>query len=227
LPFLVEREKQPKTETKQPSAWDVRTEARAPRLPILPGHVARLMAMVAAIAVVQKPHCRAMMPAMTAPCILRPIRSVDDPAVQRIIHEVMTEHGCSGQGFAIHDPEVAAMSASYTGPEARYYVVSKAGEVLGGAGYARLAGSDPNDAVCELRKMYFRKQARGLGIGQALLELLLDEMRLSGYRRCYLETTSWMDKAQALYRRVGFAPQPHAEGQTGHHGCDCFFSRSL
>ena len=215
------------TETKQPSAWDVRTEARAPRLPILPGHVARLMAMVAAIAVVQKPHCRAMMPAMTAPCILRPIRSVDDPAVQRIIHEVMTEHGCSGQGFAIHDPEVAAMSASYTGPEARYYVVSKAGEVLGGAGYASLAGSDPNDAVCELRKMYYLPEARGLRLGHALLELLLDEMRQVGYRRCYLETTSWMHKAQALYQSLGFHEQAGPEGDTGHHGCDSLPSRTL
>ena len=45
--------------------------------------------------------------------------------------------------------------------------------------------------------------------------------------RCYLETTSWMDRAQHLYRRVGFAEQPNPEGLTGHHGCDAFFSREL
>ena len=40
-----------------------------------------------------------------------------------VIRVVMTEHGCSGAGFAIHDDEVRAMSASYRGDCARYYVV--------------------------------------------------------------------------------------------------------
>ena len=79
----------------------------------------------------------------------------------------------------------------------------------------------------ELRKMYFRPETRGLGLGHAMLELLLDEMRGAGFRRCYLETTSWMDRAQNLYRKAGFTELPDAEGATGHHGCDTFFSRML
>ena len=164
---------------------------------------------------------------MSAPWILRPIRPQDDHAIGQIIHDVMTEHGCEGAGFAIHDAEVEAMSRHYQGNDASYYVVTNAGRVLGGAGFARLEGTGPEDAVCELRKMYYVAETRGLGLGHALLELLLDEMRLAGYRRCYLETTSWMDRAQQLYRRVGFAEQPNPEGLTGHHGCDAFFSREL
>lgn len=164
---------------------------------------------------------------MTHPWILRPIRPRDDAAVAAIIRDVMTEHRCSGEGFAVHDAEVAAMSANYPGGDARYYVVEHGGEVLGGAGFARLAGSANAAATCELRKMYFRPAARGLGLGRALLELLLDEMRAAGYRRCYLETTSWMQRAQALYRLAGFAPRPGPEGRTGHHGCDAFFAREL
>lgn len=167
-----------------------------------------------------------------APWILRPIRAADDAAVAAIIRDVMTEHGCCGQGFAIHDAEVACMSAAYRDASARYFVVERivpghGSTVLGGAGFARLAGTGPAEATCELRKMYFRPAARGHGLGRAMLELLLDEMRAAGYRRCYLETTSWMQQAQKLYRAAGFTELPRAEGATGHHGCDAYFARPL
>lgn len=161
------------------------------------------------------------------PWLLRPIRSHDDDAVAAIIRTVMTEHGASGPGFAIHDAEVSAMSANYPGGDARYYVAEHAGVVLGGAGFARLQGSTPDAATCELRKMYFLPAARGRGVGRAMLELLLAEMRVAGYRRCYLETTSRMLAAQRLYRAAGFVRRCGPEGATGHHGCDTFYSREL
>ena len=163
----------------------------------------------------------------TTPWVLRPIRPADDYHVARIVHDVMTEHGCGGDGFAIHDGEVARMSDSYRGHRAGYFVVERAGVVLGGAGFAQLQGSAEADDVCELRKMYFLPEARGLGLGDAMLALLLDEMQRAGFRRCYLETTSWMDRAQRLYRGAGFVEQAAREGDTGHHGCDTFFSRPL
>ena len=164
---------------------------------------------------------------MSAAWLLRPIRPADDAAMAAIIRAVMTEHGASGPGFAIHDAEVDGMAAAYAGPDARYYVVERAGEVLGGAGFARLHGTGPADGVCELRKMYFLPAARGLGLGRELLAVLLDHMRDAGYRRCYLETTRQMQAAQRLYRAAGFVPQTAPEGATGHHGCDVFYSRPL
>src|SRR5262249_51557040 len=81
------------------------------------------------------------------------------------------------QGFAIHDAEVASMSRAYALPDARYFVVERGGEVVGGGGFGRLHGSRAGDATCELRKMYFRPAARRLGAGRALLGLPLAEMR--------------------------------------------------
>ena len=159
--------------------------------------------------------------------VLRPIRPRDDAAIAAVIRDVMTAHACTGEGFAIHDAEVAAMSAAYRGPDARYYVVECQGEVRGGGGFARLHGTDAAAATCELRKMYFREDLRGRGLGRSLLELLLDDMRACGYRRCYLETTSWMDDAQRLYRAAGFTELPGRQGCTGHGGCDRFFARAL
>lgn len=166
---------------------------------------------------------------MAAPILLiRPIRPADDPAIAAVIREVMGEHGCTGAGFAIHDAEVAAMHAAYRPADAAgYWVLEQDRRLLGGGGFARLAGTAARDGVSELRKMYFLPEARGQGAGRALLELLLDEMRCLGYRRCYLETTSWMDDARRLYLAAGFAELPAPLGATGHHGCDRWFARAL
>lgn len=167
------------------------------------------------------------MPPPAALWLIRPIRPADDAAVAATIRAVMTEHGASGPGFAIHDAEVDHMSAAYRGSDARYYVVEHDGRLVGGAGFARLAGTTAEHATCELRKMYFQPAARGHGLGRQLLALLLDEMRACGYRRCYLETTRQMQAAQRLYRAAGFQPLCGAEGTTGHHGCDTFYAREL
>lgn len=159
--------------------------------------------------------------------LLRPIRPVDDAAVAGIIRAVMTEFRCTGEGFAIHDPEVDHMSRAYPGGDARYFVLCQHGTVIGGGGFARLHGTAAAEATCELRKMYFLPAARGLGMARELLELLLDEMRSAGYRRCYLETTSWMDAARAMYAKAGFREVCSPQGATGHHGCDRFFAREL
>ena len=156
---------------------------------------------------------------------LRPIQPTDDPTVASIIRAVMTEFGASGAGFAIHDPEVDAMSRAYAIPGAAYFVIEHGGRVIGGGGFAPLLGGPAG--TCELRKMYFLPVARGKGVGKALLEHALAAARAAGHRRCYLETTSWMKTAQHLYQQHGFAEVPGPEGCTGHGGCDTFYAQVL
>jgi putative acetyltransferase len=156
---------------------------------------------------------------------LRPIRRQDDPAVERIIRQTMTSFGACGAGFAIEDPEVAAMSVAYAAPRHAYFVAARDRVVLGGAGVAPLAGGDPE--VCELRKMYLLPEARGLGLGQRLLDASLAAARQLGFRRCYLETLENMTQAQRLYARNGFERLCAPLGDTGHFGCDRWYAREL
>ena len=162
---------------------------------------------------------------MTCDYRIRPIEPRDDAAVAAIIRQVMPEFGAGGEGFAIHDAEVDAMSAAYAQPRCSYFVVERGGAVVGGGGVAPLAGGEAD--VCELRKMYFLPAARGIGAGSAMMQRCLDAARAHGFRRCYLETLTGMDAAQALYRRSGFAPICAPMGGTGHHGCDRWFIRDL
>jgi len=162
---------------------------------------------------------------MSETFLIRPIEARDDAAVAAVIRTVMPEFGADGPGFAIHDPEVDRMSAAYARPRCSYFVIEAGGRVIGGAGVAPLEGGEAD--VCELRKMYFLPEARGIGAGAAMMQRCLDAARAHGFRRCYLETLTGMDAAQALYRRSGFAPICAPMGGTGHHGCDRWFIRDL
>jgi putative acetyltransferase len=157
---------------------------------------------------------------------IAPISPRDREAVARLIRTVMPEFGASGGGFAILDPEVDDMFGAYQASErAAYWVVTHDGRVVGGGGFARLAGGD--DATCELRKMYFLSEVRGLGIGQELLEKCLQGACEAGFERMYLETLGAMTQARALYERNGFVRLEGPLGNTGHFGCNAFYARAL
>ncbi len=157
--------------------------------------------------------------------LIRPIESRDDAAIASVIRTVMPEFGACGAGFAINDPEVDWMSRAYAVPRAAYFVVDLDGVVSGGGGIAALEGGD--SATCELRKMYFLPELRGLGAGAALIARCLDAARASGYARCYIETLDGMTAAMALYERNGFTRIAAPLGATGHGGCDRYYLRDL
>lgn len=155
----------------------------------------------------------------------RPINQRDDARIASIIRAVMPEFGACGSGFSSEDEEVDHMSTAYSTPRSAYFVVERDGRVVGGAGIAPLEGGD--SATCELRKMYFLPEARGLGVGSKLLHDLLRIARGFGYRRCYLETLASMEDAGRLYERTGFRRLEGRLGDTGHGGCDRYYSLEL
>jgi len=156
---------------------------------------------------------------------LRPIDAADDAAMAAIIRTVMPEFGAVGCGFAIADPEVDWMSRAYSEPRHAYFVVERDGKVLGGGGIAPLAGGDGE--TCEVRKMYFLPEARGVGAGAAMMARCLEAAREAGFARCYLETLTGMDAAQRLYERSGFRRIDGPMGATGHGGCNTFYLLDL
>ena len=154
---------------------------------------------------------------------IRRIRAEDNPGVAELIRTVMPEFGAKGPGFAINDPEVAHMFEAYQEMGHAYFVVTD-GKILGGGGIAPLAGEA---GVCELRKMYFLEEIRGLGLGQKVMDLCLRTARELGYQSCYLETLKSMEKAKALYLRNGFEPLPSPRGNTGHFSCDSWYQKNI
>jgi len=161
---------------------------------------------------------------------IRRATAADREALATLIRTVMPEFGASGPGFAIMDPEVDDMPAAYRSDRSDYFVVVRGGDeggvhVVGGGGFAPLDGG-PDD-TCELRKMYFYPEVRGLGIGQEMLSRCIDGARRAGFERMYLETLARMRAARALYERNGFARLEGPIGKTGHFGCDAYYARAL
>ncbi len=66
----------------------------------------------------------------------------------------------------------------------------------------------------ELKSMHTAAEARGRGVGRAILDHLLSVARSRGYRRVWLETgtTPGFAAARALYASTGFVPaEPFAD----------------
>ena len=161
-----------------------------------------------------------------APYVLRPIRKKDNTQLACVIRDVMTEFDAVGEGYSINDTEVDEMHENYSGKRRRYFVIVDADEtVVGGGGVAQLRGG--NTKTCEIRKMFFRPEIRGIGMGSRLLSLLLDQAKSFKFCVCYLETLERMESANRLYQRHGFEPIAKQMGNTGHDSCDRYYARKI
>jgi ribosomal protein S18 acetylase RimI-like enzyme len=58
--------------------------------------------------------------------------------------------------------------------------------------------------ACEMKWMYVRPAYRSKRVGRQLTQALLTAARTAGYSRMRLETTTFMDKAIAMYSSLGF-----------------------
>jgi putative acetyltransferase len=156
---------------------------------------------------------------------IRPIELADVPALLTIIAEARREYGIAQRGVEVLEPSDRAIYSNYQRQRTLYFVALLDGEVVGGAGVAPLPGSDP--LTCELQRMYLRADARGRGIGDALLERCFAAARQFLYVRCYLETVSQMQAAIAFYGRHGFRDLQAPLGNTAHRHNDRWMIRAL
>ena len=59
-------------------------------------------------------------------------------------------------------------------------------------------------SICELKRMYLRKEARGMGIGKQLLIKSLEVGKELGFKKMRLDTLPTMESAIGLYIKMGF-----------------------
>jgi putative acetyltransferase len=156
---------------------------------------------------------------------IRPIELADVPALLQIISDSRAEYGIGVKGVPLLEPGDHALYATYQRQRTLYFVALLGGEIVGGAGVAPLAGSDP--LTCELQRMYLRADARGRGIGDKLLERCLAAAKQFLFVRCYLETVTQMQAALEFYGKHGFRDLQAPIGRTGHEHNDRWMMRSL
>ncbi len=99
-------------------------------------------------------------------------------------------------GYKESDHELVA---EFAPPGGRLLLASFDGHVAGCAGLRRLSPE-----IGEIKRVYVRPAFRRKRVGRALIEAIISAARTIGYRKLRLETASFMEGAQALYRSLGF-----------------------
>jgi putative acetyltransferase len=157
--------------------------------------------------------------------IIRKIKKEDNSAVAALIRSVFDEMEIPKVGTAYADPYLDLMFEEYNKPQSVYFVVENEGKIVGSAGIAPLENGDHK--ICELQKMYFLPQTRGLGIGSAMMEECLKAAKDFGFEKCYIETMPFMHAAQKLYTKSGFEYLDSPMGCTGHNSCPVWMLKDL
>ena len=103
------------------------------------------------------------------------------------------------QGFA---KEVDALPGIYGPPSGEIILAKRGDHVLG---CIALKALEPPH-TCEIKRLFVREQARGLGVGKALVEAAIQAARDLGYAEIKLDTLPQMQGAIALYKTCGFSP---------------------
>ncbi len=124
--------------------------------------------------------------------------SADYAAGQTLIEEYAAALGIDlcFQNFA---EEIASLPQVY-GPPSGCLLLAR----LGGAPVGCVGVRDRGAAVCEMKRLYVRPQARKTGLGRRLAESAVEHARRLGYSRMVLDTLSSMAEAQSLYASLGF-----------------------
>jgi GNAT superfamily N-acetyltransferase len=108
-------------------------------------------------------------------------------------------------GFQGFEAELASLPGKYAPPAGELMLAcARAGDALGCVAVRPLAGT----AVCEMKRLYVRPVARGLGIGAALVAAIIRSAEELGYAEMKLDTLPSMPEALALYKRCGFSEIP-------------------
>lgn len=112
--------------------------------------------------------------------------------------------------FQDFENEVAGLPGEYAPPDGRLLLAfvdePQAAPSVEPAGCVALRKFD--GAICEMKRLYVRREFRGRGIGRTLSLAAIDAARQAGYLRMRLDTLPEMEQAQAMYRSLGFQDVP-------------------
>jgi GNAT superfamily N-acetyltransferase len=117
------------------------------------------------------------------------------------------EYGWDTQFEALVAEIVAQFIKTYDATRERCWIAERAGAIVGSVFVVK-----DSDTTAKLRLLYVEPDARGLGIGQRLVQECVDFACAAGYRQLTLWTNSILTSARRIYEAAGFRltkEEPH------------------
>lgn len=105
--------------------------------------------------------------------------------------------------FQDFESELANVETMYAQPRGIIFIANVNGEDVG-VGALRPISEDR----CEMKRVYVRDTARGLGIGRRIIDLLIARAADIGYASMVLDTLPKLETARGIYRSLGFIEIP-------------------
>lgn len=129
--------------------------------------------------------------------------AADTDLVRELFREYAASLGVSVayQGFA---EELSALPGKYAPPAGGIWLARAASSSACGCVALRPLSA----GIAELKRLYVRPEARGLGAGRALLQTALAAAHTAGYKAVRLDSLPSMASALRLYASLGFQPIP-------------------
>jgi GNAT superfamily N-acetyltransferase len=130
----------------------------------------------------------------------------DSPELSAVARDLFQEYALAigidleYQGFAA---ELAALPAPYVSPYGALFLAYVNGEAAGCAALRPFA-----NGVGEMKRLYVRPRHRKAGLGNVLVEAVIDAARRADFHTLRLDTLPGMTSAQTLYRQLGFIETP-------------------
>lgn len=130
------------------------------------------------------------------------LRAAEGAADMAIVASLFREYQ-QGLGVSLcfqdFERELAELPGAYAPPGGIIFLAEHGGQAVGVGALRALA-----PGIAEMKRLYVRDTARGLGLGRKLAHALVAEARARGYASMRLDTLPHLTAAIALYADMGF-----------------------
>ncbi|MDY0250870.1 MAG: GNAT family N-acetyltransferase [Pseudomonas sp.] len=105
--------------------------------------------------------------------------------------------------FQGNDQEFNQLPEKYSAEGSKIFLLKQDSKPMGCAAFRRL-----DETVCEMKRVYLRPSVRGRNLGAKLVDRVLQEAVISGYKTICLDVLPEFKAALELYRSYGFVEHP-------------------
>lgn len=132
---------------------------------------------------------------------IRPARTADEIDAANLLFEEYAASLPVALGYQGFETELADLPGKYAPPRGELLIAwDEQGRAVGCVGLRPLISG----FRCEMKRLYIAPGARGLRLGKALAEAIIENARERGYSELYLDTLPTMETAVAMYEKMGF-----------------------